>query len=162
MNDFSQIATETEKLLEKIYISVSAVALLSAAIFCTIIFIGVGFSSFSIMQAIGSILFVLLLSSVYLYFKKKYIYHQIKDRLSELETTPDETDKTDSSQQDNTNPLPQNNQNSSDDTSNNSADSDSTTTPVHDQFMDYLNHHLTDYELTQNLFKAFNTSTKNK
>ena len=149
MNEFSKIASDTEKLLEKLYLSVSILALISIISFCTIIFIFIGFSSFSVMQSIGSILFVLLIASVYLFFRKKYIYYQLSNKLSECNIiSSQENDSTDIA-----------NTGSSQDHSEDSSDN-TKTSRVHDQFMDYLNHHLTNYELTQTLFKAFSSSGK--
>ena len=126
MSDYMQTASTTEKKLEKLYLTLTGIALSTAIIFCTIIFVNLGFSSFTIMQAIGSILFIMFITSVILYLKKKSIYQNVLQTLSQTSDS-DNSSKINDSSDDNHKTL----------------------------FFQFLNEHLTDFELTQNLFHSF-------
>ena len=70
---FEQTAKKAESELGKLYITVSAVALCVSIGLCAVILGRAGISSFSILQAIGCILLILVVCSGILYFKKNRI-----------------------------------------------------------------------------------------
>lgn len=134
MNDFSNTAAIAEKKLEKLYLILSAIALASAVILCTILFICLGFSSYSIMQSIGTILFIMFVTSAVLYFKKKSIYLHTIQALNLLSEPSEQHPDSDVI------------------THKNITDTQQSSVT---QFTQFLTEHITEYELTQNLFKTF-------
>ena len=134
MIDFSQTAAIAEKKLEKLYLILSAIALSSSVILCSILLIYLGVSSYSIMQSIGTILLIMFLTSAILYFKKKSIYLQTIQDLNQWSETTDNS------------PV-----------GNEINDMDITRTKHLSvtQFTQFLSEHITEFELTQNLFKTF-------
>ena len=91
MSDFATTAATAEKKLEKLYLILSLSALFLAIIICTILLIHFGFSSFSIMMSIGSILMIMFITSAILFFTKKSIYCKIQQTLHTNPTSPQDS-----------------------------------------------------------------------
>ncbi len=78
-------AQSFEHKIAQIYLASTAEAILFEIAVLCVIFIKAGFSSFTIMQAIGMSLMILLIISAIIHFRKKKIKEQLLQKLNEAE-----------------------------------------------------------------------------
>lgn len=84
MNETIQkLATDNEHFLEKLYIAVSIEALALEIPLVTLIFYYLGMTAFSVLQAIGTTLMILLIGSGTIHFRKKRLKKRIIASLQE-------------------------------------------------------------------------------
>lgn len=88
---FEQAAQHAEYKLTRLYLVLTILSLIAAIGICSVIFIRAGFSSFTLMHTIGSILIILVVGSGILHVKKKRIYNEI---LKEIDCPSEKSDIT--------------------------------------------------------------------
>ena len=86
----TDIASLHDRKLAKVYVTVTAEALVFEGAIACMIFYWLGFSAFTLLQVIGTALLILVIGSVSLQIRKKHIKNSILSSLSELEIS--ETD----------------------------------------------------------------------